>query len=142
MRFLLLISALFIFRFSAFSQTKRQRSLEKLEHQRFEAMTKKDSGFLQNILSDELTYTHSNGLFETKEEHLENIRDGKLIYKSMQPEGMKIKVHGRAAVITGFVQVAGLLNGKEFDVRLNYTDVYFRKRGKWKLTAWQSVKVE
>lgn len=142
MRLILLASLLFIFQLSVFSQTKKQRLLENIELRRFEAMTKKDIGFLQNVLSDDLTYTHSNGLFETKTVHLDNIRSGNLIYKTMQPESMKIQVYGKTAVITGFVNVTGLLKDKEFNLRLRYTDVYVRKKGKWKLVAWQSLKIE
>lgn len=142
MRLILLASLLFIFQLSVFSQTKKQRLLENIELRRFEAMTKTDIGFLQNVLSDDLTYTHSNGLFETKTVHLDNIRSGNLIYKTMQPESMKIQVYGKTAVITGFVNVTGLLKDKEFNLRLRYTDVYVRKKGKWKLVAWQSLKIE
>lgn len=142
MRLMLLASLLFIFQLPVFSQTKKQRLLENIELRRFEAMTKKDIDFLQNVLSDDLTYTHSNGLFETKTDHLDNIRSGNLIYKTMQPESMKIQVYGKTAVITGFVNVTGLLKDKEFNLRLRYTDVYIRKKGKWKLVAWQSLKIE
>ena len=135
----------FIFVFSAqptvFSQTKAQKKLASLEQQRFEAMTTKNISFLGEVLSEDLTYTHSNGLFETKTDHIANIQSGLLVYKSMKPEDMQIKVYRKSAVITGVVQVTGALKEKEFDIRLRYTDVYIKKKGKWKLVAWQSVKL-
>ncbi|MCF8248154.1 MAG: nuclear transport factor 2 family protein [Saprospiraceae bacterium] len=124
-----------------FSQTKKQLKIESLERQRFEAMTTKNLAFLENVLTDDLTYTHSNGLVEDKTTHLENIRTGKLQYRSIQPEEMKLSIHRRTAVGTGIVNVTGVLNEKEFSIRLRYTDVYMKKKGKWRLAAWQSLKL-
>lgn len=140
MRFLTFWIFLFIAS-SSLAQTKAHRQLESLELQRFRAMTEKDTAFLQEVLDAGLTYTHSNGLVETKSEHIANIQTGKLVYQSMKPEGMKVKVYGKSAVITGIVEVAGILNEKKFNVRLHYTDMYVKKKGKWRLAAWQSTSV-
>jgi Domain of unknown function (DUF4440) len=125
-----------------FSQSKLELKLEALERQRFEAMTTTNLDFLGKVLSDNLAYTHSNGMFEDKQQHLDNIRSGKLVYKSMQPEEMKVRAHRKAAVITGIVNVTGVLNGKEFAVRLRYTDFYIKEKGGWKMAGWQSSRVE
>ncbi len=138
-----LLTCLLIFlSFNLIAQNKVQRQLESLEHQRFEAMTKKDAAFLQNVLADNLTYTHSNGLVENKNQHIENIKSGFIEYRSMQPESASIQVYKKSAVINGFVKVGGVYKGTEFNIRLRYMDVYVKKRGKWKLAAWQSVKVD
>lgn len=124
-----------------FSQTKKQLKFEALERQRFEAMTTKNTAALEVMLSDQLTYTHSNGLMEDKQQHLENIRTGKLQYRSIQPEEMKLSFYRRAVVGTGIVNVNGILNEKEFSIRLRYTDVYVKEKGRWRLAAWQSLKL-
>ena len=125
-----------------FSQSKKQLQLEALERQRFEAMTTKNLLFLEEVLSDDLAYTHSNGLFENKQQHLDNIRSGTLNYRTMQSEEMQVREHRRTAVITGIVNVTGILNEKEFAVRLRYTDFYVKEKGKWRLAAWQSLRLE
>lgn len=141
MRFLL-ISLLIILSFTIKAQTKVQRQLETLENLRFEAMSKRDAAFLQNVLDENLVYTHSNGFIENKNQHIENIKTGTIEYQSMQPETLNIQVYKKAAVINGVVKVEGSYKGKEFNIRLRYMDVYIKKRGKWKLAAWQSVKME
>ena len=78
---------------SGFSQSKKQGKFEALERQRFEAMTTKNLAVLENMLSEQLTYTHSNGLVENKQQHLENIRSGKVAYRTMQPEEMQVHLH-------------------------------------------------
>ncbi len=134
--FLLLLPAV-----SSFSQIKKQLKIEALEHQRFEAMTTKNISFLKTVLADDLSYTHSNGLIEDKTAHLENIENGRLQYRSIQSEEMKVRLRRHTAVGTGIVNVTGVLNEKEFDIRLRYTDVYVKEKGKWRLVAWQSLKL-
>lgn len=140
MRFAIIYLLLFA-AMPAFSQSKQQVEIETLERQRFEAMTTKNIDFLKNVLADDLTYTHSNGLVEDKATHLENIRTGKLQYRSIQPEEMKLRMHRRSAIGTGIVNVTGVLNEKEFSLRLRYTDIYIKEKGKWRLVAWQSLKL-
>jgi len=127
---------------TGFSQSKKQLKIEALERQRFEAMTTKNLAFLRNVLADDLTYLHSNGLLENKEQHLANISSGKLVYSTMLPEEIKVRVQGKSAVVIGIVKVTGILNEKPFDIRLRYTDFYIKEKRKWRLTAWQSLRLE
>ena len=142
MRKLLTILLILMTVAEGYSQNKLVKQLEKLERQRFEAMCEKDVGLLKTMLTEQLSYTHSNGLVESKDQHLENIKSGKIVYQKIQPEGLKIRTFKKSAIITGFVQVAGLYNNTPFDVRLHYLDIYIKQRRKWKLAAWESVKVK
>lgn len=135
---------LFIFSFStafSFAQTALQNSISALEMKRFTAMTQKDTVFLKKILSDGLVYTHSNALVESKQSFLESIKTGKIIYKSMESEEMKVRILDKTAIINGVVKVSGSLNDKEFTIRLRYTDVYHKNKGGWQLENWQSLKL-
>lgn len=125
-----------------FAQSKTERHLTRLELERFEAMTKKNTGFLETVLADDLTYAHSNGLVENRAEHLENVTSGNITYQEMEALEMDVRTYRRSAVITGLIRVKGLYRGTEFNIRLRYTDVYQKQKGKWKLVAWHSVKVE
>jgi len=143
MKYLILPLLFLIASFStAQAQSKKAERLRQIELQRFEAMSARDTARLSEMLSDDLTYTHSNGLTENKSDHLHNIAAGKIVYQHMESEKMKIRVKGKAAVITGVVHVQGLYQGNEFDIRLSYTNAYFKERGKWKLVAWQSGRVD
>ncbi|HFA48669.1 MAG TPA: nuclear transport factor 2 family protein [Bacteroidetes bacterium] len=124
------------------AQSKTHQQIAALEQQRFEAMTKKDISFLQNILDENLTYSHSNGLVENKTQHLENIRSGGIVYQEMELEKSRIKRFKKTAVVNGIVRVKGLYKNTLFNIRLGYTDVYIKRKRKWKLVAWQSVRLE
>lgn len=116
--------------------------LETLERQRFAAMINKDIAFLDKVLSDDLVYVHSNGLTETKADHISHLETGFLVYHSIQPDGIKVFHHGKTAVITGKITVNVTLQDRKIEVPLRYMDVYVKHKGKWQLAAWQSVKAE
>lgn len=125
-----------------FPQNKSEQHIATLEHRRFEAMTHQDIPFLQNVLAENVTYAHSNGLVETKNQHLENIRSGSINYQEMELEENSTRFYKKTAITIGIINVKGLYKGNPFSVRLGYTDVYVKMKGKWKLVAWRSAKLE
>ncbi len=132
---------LFFFSHVVYGQSALQGRLIFLEKQRFVAMTQKDTLFLQKTLADDLIYTHSNALVESKKDFLQSIQTGKIVYKTLDSEEINVRLFGKTAILNGIVHVVGALNGKEFDLRLRYTDVYCKHKKGWQLAAWQSVKV-
>ena len=135
----------FLFCLSAnvlFAQGKLESHLAQLERQRFEAMEEKDLAFLDKVLADEVTYGHTNGLMEDRAAHLRNIASANIIYEKIEPLEMDVRTYRKSAVINGLLRVRGKYKGTPFDLQLRYTDVYQKQKGKWKLVAWQSVKVE
>lgn len=111
------------------------------ELQRFELMCKSDTLLLSGLLSDELLYIHSNTLSETKKTHLLNIGSKKLHYKKIKVEEADFKKYGKLVLTNGIIRVLGTLNNTAFDVRLMYTAIYKKKKGKWQLLRWQSTKI-
>lgn len=135
---LFLLSAMTL---DASAQSKREKQIRETELIRFDAMTRRDTALLHALLAPDLTYTHSNGLTETRQSHLESIAAGRIVYQSMNPIEMDIHTYGRTAVVTGIVAVKGKLGEKVFDIRLRYLNVYRKHHGKWQLSAWQSLSI-
>lgn len=119
-----------------------QSTIPESEDMRFKAQVEKDTVLLRKILSDDLVYTHSNALTETKSDFIHSITSGNITYQAMQPEeGRSIRIFGKAGISNGIVQAKGLLNGNPFDIRLRYTAVYIKKRSVWMLASWQSTRI-
>ena len=123
------------------AQSKTEQKILDTELRRFEAMTRKDTLALRDLLADDLVYIHSNTLTESKKEHITNIATGYLIYEKMTREQAKVRRYGKVALSNGVVQVRGILKEKTFEMRLAYTAVYRKKGGTWRLVNWQSTKV-
>lgn len=113
------------------------------EDMRFEAMTKSNVHLLGSLLSSELSFTHSNGLTETKTDFINSIVDKKIEYHSIKANAKPyVSVIGKkSAVINGNITVNGKYEGSEFTVLLKYTSVYVRENKRWVLYRWQSTKI-
>ncbi len=125
----------------ALAQSKTEQKILDTELRRFEAMERKDTSALHDLLAGDLVYIHSNTLTENKKEHISNIATGHLIYEKMTREQAKVRRYGKTALSNGTVQVRGILNKKNFEMRLAYTAVYRKKGGTWRLVNWQSTRV-
>ena len=128
--------------FCGLAQSKTDRLILATEQQRFASMVSRDTVALRPLLADDLLYTHSNALQETKAAHLSAIATGRLVYASMLRETAQVRRYGKMALTNGIVQVTGVVNGTSFDVRLLYTAVYRRVRGQWQLVNWQSTRLQ
>lgn len=138
-----IIQFVFIFALYFFNLTNIHSQIHVFEpeQRRFELMCKSDTLMLSGMLSDELLYIHSNTLSETKKTHLLNIGSKKLHYKKIKVEEADFKKYGKLVLTNGIIRVLGTLSNTEFDVRLMYTAIYKKKKGKWQLLRWQSTKI-
>ena len=118
-----------------------EQEIWQLETRRFEAVVRGDVAALEGILSDDLTYTHATGVFETKAEFLGKIKSGQLKYESFGPEDFRVRVYGPAAVITGIARVKVQVGGQPLSFRLRFTDVYVKRDGRWQMVAWQATRL-
>jgi ketosteroid isomerase-like protein len=112
------------------------------ELERFAAAEKNDLDALGKLLSDDLTYTHSTGVLETKAVFLEHLKSGKLQFKKIEPADLQVRVFGATAVINGTAKLAVVSDGQAKDVNIRFTDVWVSNAGKWQMVAWQSTKLQ
>lgn len=130
-----------LFLFLALNQSCiSQESLASIEKSRFRAMMDRDTAVLHQLLDEDLVYTHSNGLVESKKDFIDAVWTQKIRYENIELVEQNIVMKGRTAIIAGIVKVKGKFKEKEFELSLRYTDVYIKKK-RWKLVAWQSTKI-
>ena len=119
-----------------------EAQVEQAELARFDAQVRRDTVALDSLLSDDLVYTHSNALIESKAHFLETIATDRIRYDSMAPVEMKHRVFGETAVGNGRVHVRVQMNGQTIPVDLLFTTVHVRRDGRWQLVAWQSTRAQ
>ncbi|MBC7923229.1 MAG: nuclear transport factor 2 family protein [Ferruginibacter sp.] len=119
---------------------KPEQMIRTLEERRFEAMVKKDSATMRQILADDLIYTHSNAKVDGKEALIASIVTGSTNYKSFQTEDVQVRDYGGTAVVTGLARVNVFSGGQDQNLRLRFTDVYVNRNGRWQMVAWQSTR--
>ena len=116
-------------------------NLRRDEAARFAAMVAKDTAIIGRYLAEELAYTHSNALFESRADHLAAIATGRTVYEAIGPVEMAYRWVGGVAIGAGVVTSKGTIGGTPFDVTLRVTTVHVERNGRWQLAAWQSTRV-
>lgn len=96
---------------------------------------------LAAMMTDDLTYTHSNALTETKAELLAALKSGKYLYREITPKDRKIRVHGDAAIVSGPAHVVIEPGGQRTEIDLYFTELYVKQGGQWKMALWQSTRL-
>ena len=107
------------------------------EKQYADAMVKHDAAVLEKVLADDLSYTHSNMLTETKADILKGIRSGKIQYKSIDFKTTRIRQYGDTIVTNHemvFAQPARVNN-------VYVTMVWVKQGGGWQLVQRQATRM-
>jgi ketosteroid isomerase-like protein len=125
----------------AAQDSKVEQDLRKLDDQRIAALVQNDFPKLEQIMSDDFTYTHSNGQVQTKAEFLGDFKSGKRVFRSLQQEDVQVRLYGSAALVTGRCTLTGTNGGKDFVLPMRFTEVYANNNGKWQWILWQSTRL-
>jgi len=110
-----------------------------LDRKRMAAMAAKDIATLNDIISDDLIYTHSSARMDTKASLIGAMQSGSTVYTSMVPSDVVAQDFGGAVVLTGIAAISVLAGGNPRSFRVRFIDVYANQGGAWKLVTWQST---
>jgi ketosteroid isomerase-like protein len=102
-----------------------------------QAAVKQDTGALGRYLADDLQYAHAGGQTQTKEQYIAAVTKGPARYAAFTFSDVNVRFYGKAAVLTGFVDVK-MVNRDSFRVRT--LQVYTEKNGQWQMAAHQSTR--
>jgi hypothetical protein len=118
-----------------------EQAVLKAENDRFAAMHNGDVAALEKVLAPELSYTHTSGNVQTKEQFISDIKTGTIKYLTIEPSDMKVRIFGTTAVITGGASVHIILNGNDMSFKIRYTDVHVNRGGAWQMVAWEATRL-
>lgn len=112
-----------------------------LDKKRMTATVQKDVATLNELLSDDLVYTHSSARQDTKQSLIDAMVSGKTVYTGLVPSEVKAQDCGDAVVLTGVARISVNSNGNAINFGVRFTDVYANKGGRWQMVTWQSTKL-
>ncbi len=118
------------------------QEVRELESKRIRYLIGNDLAQLDNMLSDDLVYTHSSGLVETKAQYLDALRSGQVKYQAVDHADVQVRVYADTAVLTGRSQVKLTSRGEERSFPIRFTLVYAKQEGRWRMVAWQSTRLQ
>ena len=109
-----------------------------LEDGRFTAMIARDFAGLEKLVHDQLLYTHSSGVTDTKASWLESMKSGRVKYQSANCTERKARFFGDVALVNGKAAIEVDIGGQPKSLRLLFLMAYARTPQGWKFVAWQS----
>ena len=119
----------------------QEKEILALEEKRFAAMLSGDVGLLDALLHQDLVYTHSSAVVDSKASYLEAIRTGKTRYESQKRFEERVRMCGDCALVTGRAEMQAEVNGVRKTLRLRYLDVWTKTPQGWKFIAWHSTAI-
>jgi ketosteroid isomerase-like protein len=118
-----------------------ERAIIDLDRKRMRAMAAKDVETLEDLLADDLIYTHSSARLDTKRSLIQAMVSGTTVYTSVEPSDVKAQDLGDSVVLTGIAQIKVVSNGTPNAFGVRFTDVYTRRDGRWQMVTWQSTRL-
>lgn len=111
----------------------------KADGQRFRAMVSKDVDVLETLLADELLYTHSSGVTDSKQHYLETIRSAYVVYHSADIDELVFKRRGHIAMLMGQAKIEATIGGVDRLLSNRFFASWLKDDGQWRLLAWVSI---
>ncbi len=112
-----------------------------LDRKRMTAMAEKDIRTLNDVLSDDLIYTHSSARLDTKASLIGAMESGATVYSECTPSEVKAQDCGDTVVLTGVCRIGVTSNDVPQAFTVRFTDVYAKRAGAWQMVAWQSTRL-
>jgi ketosteroid isomerase-like protein len=112
-----------------------------LDRKRMTAMAEQDYATLNDLIAEDLVYTHSTARLDTKVSLIGNMKSGSTVYTSVVPSDVKAQDLGDSVVLTGSCRIGVNAGGRPNSFGVRFTDVYARRGGRWQMIAWQSTRL-
>jgi hypothetical protein len=106
------------------------------------ALVAKDSITLSKLLSDDVSYGHTNGMIQTKAQLIRSVVSGEQDYKTVEPSDLNVRVYDNTAVANVKLDIMMNYEGKPLELHMNAVLVWVKKDKDWKLVARQSVNIK
>ena len=105
------------------------------------AMIDADKARLEDLVADQLSYGHSGGVIESKEQFITVIVSKKTIYKSIALSEPSVAVVGNNAIVRHIFSAVTESDGKAASARVGALQVWQKQGTGWKLLARQAFRL-
>lgn len=105
------------------------------------ALVRKDTSVLHKLLDKDLSFGHSNGWVQSKQEVISDLRNKKLGYDKIRSSDQRFVIKASWATVYYNAEVKYVLDGKKGDLNLHVMQVWIRSEDGWRLVARQSTKI-
>lgn len=125
-----------------FAQSKAEQAVEVAVIALHKNLVSPDRVSLNNLVSDNLSYGHSAGKVENKDQFIDFLFNGPFKFTSINTADQTIQVSGKDAVVRHIFTGKATNNGVPTDVRIGNLMVWRKEGSQWKLLARQAFKLQ
>jgi len=142
--------ALAVFALPAVTQAKLPLSqkheirheIDQLEDLWRSAVLKGNPTMLESLLADDYIAITASGTLQNKQQTLDNLRQGRTKFTSLDISDRKVRFYGTTALVTSLASVEGTANDDRLAGSYRYTRVYVRNaQGTWKVVSFEASKI-
>jgi hypothetical protein len=112
------------------------RAVLAAEDRRYRAMLDADLAVLDQLCAPELSYAHSSGARDTKDEYLGKVRSGYYVYRRADHPVERVAVLGDTAIVVGRMTCDLDVDGVPKTIDNLALAVWTRVTGSWQLLAY------
>ena len=105
-----------------------------------QAMVDGNGARLLELMSDDVTFGHANGVVQTKMEFVKTVVDKTEVFKSIALKDHKIGISGEIGLARHTFDSDLMFMGKDMHLTLSIIMVWRNEDGRWRLIARQSFK--
>ena len=112
-----------------------------LDKKRMTASASKDFDTLNQLIGDDLIYTHSSARMDTKQSLIGAMQSGSTVYTAMEPSEVVAQDLGDTVVLTGACAISVVSGGKPNSFKVRFIDVWAKRGSGWQMVTWQSTRL-
>jgi ketosteroid isomerase-like protein len=120
-----------------------RHEIEQQEEAWRNAILKSNSGVLAQLLSDDYTGITAKGAIQTKDQAINNLKNGVFLLTGLNITDRKIRVYNGTAVVTSSAELTGGKSDPEASGKYRFTRVWVRNlQGQWKIVSFEASRVQ
>lgn len=123
------------------SDTLTPSQIDDLEDRRYAAMVGGDLETLDELLSDDVIYAHSNASVDNKASYLNLLRTGALKYHSLEHTTDAVVTRPGLVIISGTMSGSIHMHGAAKTLNSRVAAVWSAEDGRWRLLAFQPTPI-
>lgn len=108
-----------------------------LDDLRYDAMRRHDAEALARLLHRDVTYTHSDAAFDSKQTYLTKVENGVFHYHFIEASERSVTLVGDTALVHGRMRADADVNGALRHIDNFALAVWVRDNSEWQLLAYQ-----
>jgi ketosteroid isomerase-like protein len=114
------------------SASDDEKIVAALDTQYQAAVKNNDAATMDRILADDFVLVTGRGKTQSKADLLKEARSKAIIYEHQEDSNQKVRVWGDTAVVTALLWAKGTEEGKPFEYKLWFSDMYVRTATGWR----------